>query len=182
MDLRWVNKAFDTSWCWLEHDVLSGSKQQEKFKLDRNSSHTNFSVSGQQHLACNSLPSLFCSPSSPSSPHLSFFKHFSSWRSFPPTLCPSALPRLSLSPSRKIQYLSQSVWVHSPLSLGVLPLALRWISLGLIDITLVMKYAYHDQRWRQQRRRLKSSQPGVDVLLKTVSVSGSLCAKLRCCK
>lgn len=54
--------------------------------------------------------------------------------------------RVFLSPSRKIQYLSQSVWVHSPLSLGELPLAPRWISLGLIDITLVMKYVYHDQR------------------------------------
>lgn len=83
------------------------------------------------------------------------------------SLSPAAVFR---SPSCKIQYLSQTVWVHSPLSLGVLPLALRWISLGLIDITLVMKYAYHDQRWQQQRWHLESLQPGVDVLLETVSV------------
>ncbi len=75
---------------------------------------------------------------------------FSGYPSWYLTFCWLRVPRprrVFLSPSRKIQYLSQSVWVHSPLSLGELPLALRWISLGLIDITLVMKYVYHDQRW-----------------------------------
>lgn len=96
--------------------------------------------------------------------------------------CPRApLSCLSLSPSfsRKIQYLSESVWVHSPLSLGELPPARRWISRGLIDITLVMKYAYHDQRWWWERRRhlchssssSSSSQPGVDAFLENPSVA-----------
>lgn len=114
------------------------------------------------------------------------FKCFSSWLSFTISHLHSvSLGSIAsfLSPSREIQYLSQPVWVHSPLSLGELPLAPRWISVGLIDITLVMKYAYHDQRWWQERRHLyKSSQPGVAVLVETVSSGGSHCVKLQCYK
>lgn len=108
---------------------------------------------------------------------VSFFKYF-----FPDnpscylTPCWLGIPWLCRISSRKIQYLSQSVWVHSPLSLGVLPVALRWISPGLIDITSAMKYAYHDQRWWQVRQHLyRSTRAGVDVLLETKCLWITLC-------
>lgn len=184
MDLRWVNRVFETSWCWPECGVCcQGQHSGESLNL------THIHLTQQLQLFWAATFGLQTAFLSFSAHHhfllcliLFFFKHFSFSRSFPLTLRPSAPPRLSALLLVKYNiYLSLFEFSH-PYHWGVLPLALRWISLGLIDITLDMKYAYHDQRWQQQRRHLKSLQPGVDVLLKTASVSGSHCAKLRCYK
>lgn len=137
-----------------------------------------FCVSWLQDLACSKQSPLSFSPFYRSITMSWFFVSFLQMPLLPvpPAILPPLPPTrwlgvpwlhsIFLSSSRKIQYLSQSVWVHSPLSLGVLPVALRWISPGLIDIALAMKYAYHDQRWWQERRHLyKSTQPGADGLL-----------------
>lgn len=176
MDLRWVNTLFESGCCWPEYCMFLGSAQQGMCKLDRNSARV-FCVSRLKPLSCNNLSplryrSMSTSPSlSPSSN--SFFPDDPSCYLTP---CWLGVPWLCRISSRKIQYLSQSVWVHSPLSLGVLPVALRWISPGLIDITSAMKYAYHDQRWWQVRRHLyRSAQAGVDVLLETKCLWITLC-------
>lgn len=153
----------------LNTGCCQGQTWHEKYKLDWNSASPAVAVSGRRHLACNNLS---FAPHPPCLPHsvllqilvfLAFLQYIS------PSLSVSGLRRLFLPPSREIQYLSQPVWVHSPLSLGELPLAPRWISVGLIDITSVMKYAYHDQRWWQERWHLyENYQPGDDVLIEDV--------------
>lgn len=154
---------FDTTSCRLEPDVASGSTQQEKSKLISHGFHwttTAFlSIPACYHLFhCLIYASLNVSLPGDLSPQ---------------TRCPSNPPR---SPSRKkyniylglFEFTHPYHWVHS-LSL---PLALRWISLGLIDITLVMKYAYHDQRLVATETASREL-AGVDALLKTMSISGS---------
>lgn len=189
MDLRWVNILFESSCCWPEYCMVLGSAQQGMCKLDRHSAQPVFCVS------CNICPAVTLGLL-PFIPRLSVHFHVSlclflqipHFLMIPPAISPPywlAIPRLRGISSRKIQYLSQSVWVHSPLSLGVLPVALRWISPGLIDITLAMKYAYHDQRWWQVRRHLyRSSKAGVDVLLETkclwITLSKAAALKINC--
>lgn len=177
MDRRWVNTVSETSWCWPEYCMLSGSVEQRNCKLEKNLLIQRWvSLDGNIwpkitlalfyfFLSLLSLHLHVCSLSRSSNTSLSDYpsRYLTSRWLRVPWSC-----HIFLSPSHKIQYLSQSVWVHSPLSLGVLPVALRWISRGLIDITLAMKYAYHDQRWWCARQHFyKSSQPGVYVLLET---------------
>jgi len=88
-----------------------------------------------------------------------------------------AVASFSLHP-RKIQYLSRCVWVHSSLSLGELPTAPRWISLGLIDITFVMKYAYHDQRWWHRETASLQELTSCPLMCLKPSVWGWYCAAM----
>lgn len=147
MDRRWVNTVSETSWCWPEYCMLSGSVEQRNCKLEKNLLIQRWvSLDGNIwpkitlalfyfFLSLLSLHLHVCSLSRSSNTSLSDYpsRYLTSRWLRVPWSC-----HIFLSPSHKIQYLSQSEFTH-PYHW----VCSQWLWGGLVEDSLTLHWPWN---------------------------------------